>query len=69
MEESVEKFFPDDYKNWDLSTIPKEQAENIQIIADGQRMNTAKIDLFQWIDEPLIPPPQNTKIIAQGVLF
>ena len=29
----------------------------------------AKIDLFQWIDEPLTPPPQNTKFTAQGVLF
>ena len=29
----------------------------------------AKIDLFKWIDEPLTPPPQNTKIKVQGVLF
>jgi len=29
----------------------------------------AKIDLFQWIDEPLTPPPQKIKVEAQGVLF
>lgn len=29
----------------------------------------AKINLFQWIDEPLTPPPKKSKIAVQGVLF
>lgn len=33
-------FFPD-HKNWDLASHRKNQAKNIQILADGPRMNTA----------------------------
>ncbi|MCK4764942.1 MAG: hypothetical protein KAW12_22270 [Candidatus Aminicenantes bacterium] len=40
MEAAVERFFPD-HKNWDLSAYRKDQAENIQVIADGPRMNTS----------------------------
>ncbi len=40
MEEAKEKFF-DDFKNWDLSGQRFAQAENIQIVADGPRMNTS----------------------------
>jgi len=42
MIEAIEKFFPN-YKYWDLSSHKKQQAENIQIIADGPRMNTSLI--------------------------
>ena len=34
MDEAIQKFYPEN--NWDLSTFRKEQAENIQIIADGK---------------------------------
>jgi hypothetical protein len=40
MESAIERFFPD-FKNWDLPTFRKQQAESIQIIADGPRMNTS----------------------------
>lgn len=42
MEKAVEIFFPD-YKNWDLIPFRKNQAESIQIIADGPRMDTSLI--------------------------
>ena len=42
MEEAVSRFFPD-HKNWDLPTFRKNQAESIQIVADGPRMNTSLI--------------------------
>ncbi|MGH7801271.1 MAG: hypothetical protein ACREOW_11705 [Thermodesulfobacteriota bacterium] len=42
MEEAVSKFFPD-HKNWDLPAFRKKQAESIQIVADGPRMNTSLI--------------------------
>jgi len=40
MEEARERFFPD-YKNWDLSRPRKLQAKNIQILADGPRLNSS----------------------------
>jgi hypothetical protein len=42
MEEAVVKFFPN-YKNWDLPTHRKQQAEEIQIVADGMPRNTSVI--------------------------
>ncbi|MDD5456257.1 MAG: hypothetical protein PHV30_04405 [Candidatus Margulisbacteria bacterium] len=42
MEEAISKFF-NDFKNWDLSSFRKQQAEEIQIIADGPRMETSLI--------------------------
>lgn len=42
MEEAVERFFPK-FKDWDLTSFRKQQAENIQILADGPRMNTSLI--------------------------
>lgn len=42
MEEAVLSFFPNS-KNWDLPSFRKLQAENIQIIADGPRMDTSLI--------------------------
>ena len=42
MEAAVEYFF-DDYKSWDLATFRKKQSEEIQIIADGPRMDTSLI--------------------------
>ncbi|AFN74352.1 hypothetical protein MROS_1113 [Melioribacter roseus P3M-2] len=42
MEEAIEKFFPD-HKKWDLPSFRKAQSESIQIIADGQRMETSLI--------------------------
>ena len=42
MEEAKAKFF-ENYKNWDLSSFRKQQAESIQIIADGPRLNTSLI--------------------------
>lgn len=42
MDEAIEQFFPD-YKNWDLPKFRKNQAENIQIIADGPRQQSAVI--------------------------
>lgn len=40
MREAKQKFF-DEFKNWDLAGPRQAQAENIQIIADGPRMNTS----------------------------
>lgn len=42
MEEAIRKFFPNS-KQWDLPAFRKVQAENIQIIADGPRMDTSLI--------------------------
>ncbi len=42
MEEAVRRFFSE-YKNWDLPRFRKDQAERIQIIADGPKMNTSLI--------------------------
>lgn len=42
MEEAIKNFFPE-YKNWDLPTHRKKQAEEIQIIADGPSRNTSVI--------------------------
>ena len=42
MEEAKAKFFGN-HKNWDLSGFRKQQAESIQIIADGPRFNTSLI--------------------------
>ena len=43
MEESVLVFFADESRSWDLPTFRKKQAETIQIIADGPRMNTSLV--------------------------
>ena len=43
MEEAIQMFFPSEHKSWDLSTFRRQQAENIQILADGPRMNTSLI--------------------------
>ncbi|GAK59224.1 hypothetical protein U27_06201 [Candidatus Vecturithrix granuli] len=37
IEDGVERFFPD-WKNWDLSSFRKAQAEEIQILADGPKL-------------------------------
>ena len=42
MEEAKAKFFTD-HMNWDLPGFRKQQAESIQIIADGPRLNTSLI--------------------------
>lgn len=42
MEEATQRFFPD-HKKWDLTTFRKIQSENIQIIADGPKMDTSLI--------------------------
>lgn len=42
MEDAIIRFFPEN-KSWDLATFRKKQAENIQIVADGPRMNTSLI--------------------------
>lgn len=42
MEEAITKFFPN-HTQWDLSSFRKAQSENIQIIADGPRMDTSLI--------------------------
>lgn len=42
MEEAIEQFFPD-YKNWDLPTFRRNQAEDIQILADGPTKQSAVI--------------------------
>ncbi|MEO8666374.1 MAG: hypothetical protein ABI462_12850, partial [Ignavibacteria bacterium] len=42
MEDAIQKFFPDN-KNWDLPSFRKKQSENIQILADGPRMDTSLI--------------------------
>lgn len=41
MEEAIEKFFPDN-KNWDLQSHRRKQAEDIQIIADGDGPRSSK---------------------------
>jgi len=41
MEEAIEKLFPEN-KNWDLQSHRRRQAEEIQIIADGDGPKTAK---------------------------
>lgn len=40
MEEARERFFPN-YKNWDLTGPRKSQAKNIQILADGPKLNSS----------------------------
>ena len=40
--EAVEKFFPD-YKNWDMVPIRRRQAGDLQILADGPRLNTSLV--------------------------
>ncbi|MCL8001031.1 hypothetical protein M8994_22830, partial [Brucella sp. 21LCYQ03] len=40
MEEARERFFPH-YKNWDLTGPRKSQAKNIQILADGPKLNSS----------------------------
>jgi len=42
MDEAIKKFFPNS-KQWDLPSFRKQQADNIQIIADGPRFNTSLI--------------------------
>jgi len=42
MEDAVKKFFPNN-KDWDLPSFRKIQSEEIQIIADGPKMNTSLI--------------------------
>jgi len=42
MEEALVNFFPN-YKQWDLPSFRKAQSENIQIIADGPKMDTSLI--------------------------
>lgn len=42
MEEAITKFFPN-HKQWDLPSFRKAQAESIQIIADGPKMETSLI--------------------------
>lgn len=42
MDEAIQKFFPN-HKQWDLTSFRKTQSENIQIIADGPRMDTSLI--------------------------
>jgi hypothetical protein len=42
MSEAIKRFFPD-YKQWDLPTFRRKQAEEIQIIADGPPRNTSVI--------------------------
>ncbi|SFQ52511.1 hypothetical protein [Hymenobacter arizonensis] len=41
MEDAVKQFYAGKASNWDLSSHRKAQAENIQIVASGQRMNTS----------------------------
>lgn len=40
IEEAKALFFPE-YKNWDLNSHRKNQAKNIQILADGPKLNTS----------------------------
>ncbi|MFN0141483.1 MAG: hypothetical protein ACKVQW_15520 [Pyrinomonadaceae bacterium] len=42
MEEAVARFFPD-HKSWDLPSFRKKQAEDIQILADGPRLDTSLV--------------------------
>ena len=42
IEEAVSRFFPD-HKNWDLREHRRIQAERLQILADGPKMNTSLI--------------------------
>ena len=42
MDEALEIFFPDN-KNWDLNTFRRNQAEDIQIIADGPTKQSSVI--------------------------
>ncbi|MEM6737943.1 MAG: hypothetical protein AAF620_17930 [Bacteroidota bacterium] len=41
--EAVQKFFGDDSSTWDLDSFRKEQAKEIQIVADGTPRNTSVI--------------------------
>ena len=42
MDEAIATFYPD-YKNWDLNSNRRKQAEEIQVIADGPPRNTSVI--------------------------
>jgi hypothetical protein len=41
MEAAVKQFYAENSGNWDMPSFRKAQAENIQIVASGQRMNTS----------------------------
>jgi hypothetical protein len=43
MEEAIKRFFRFEYESWHLSSFRRKQAEEIQIHADGPRMNTSLI--------------------------
>lgn len=43
IEEAVKVFYSKEYENWNLSSFRKKQAENLQIIADGPKMETSLI--------------------------
>lgn len=43
MEQAIQIFFSKEYKNWDLPSFRKRQAENIQIIADGPKLTPSLI--------------------------
>lgn len=42
LEEAVQRFFPQ-AKRWDLTSFRKGQAEDIQLLADGPRMDTSLV--------------------------
>ena len=43
MEEAIKQFFRSDHESWHLTSFRQKQAEEIQIHADGPRMNTSLI--------------------------
>uniref|UniRef100_UPI00404B3956 hypothetical protein n=1 Tax=Fulvivirga sp. TaxID=1931237 RepID=UPI00404B3956 len=42
MDEAINMFFPEN-SNWDLSSFRKQQAESLQIVADGPKLNSSLI--------------------------
>ena len=43
MEEAIKKFFTPEFQCWHLSSFRQKQAEEIQVLADGPRMNTSLV--------------------------
>jgi len=49
IEQAIEKFFPN-HKNWDLSSDRRQQAEHIQILADGYKGRNSDTSLIIYDD-------------------
>ena len=45
IQQAVEDFFEEEHKTWDLDSFRREQAKDIQVIADGEPRNTSVVKI------------------------